>query len=140
MPLHTTPDRSADYHVEYARIQHAIESHLGVEGNLVFDFIAENGHIKLNLITINPRHNQSFLFHSVVGMDKIDALQKMLDYAKGYKEKDSSFTIQWAMREGKELHTSYFRAKDMYEALDKLYYDREANSITVFSIVLNPIS
>jgi hypothetical protein len=64
----------------------------------------------------------------------------MLDYVKSYREKENSYTIQWIAKQDKELHTSYFRAKNMYDALDKLYYGREINAITVFSVVLNPVS
>ena len=50
------------------------------------------------------------------------------------------FTIQWIARGEKELNTSYFRAANVYSALDKLYYGRDINTITVFSVVLNPAS
>ncbi len=129
-----------DQYIETARLQAAIESYLGIEGNLIFDFLQENNQTKLNLITVNRRHNQSFLFHSLIGIDKLDALQKMLDYVRTYREQESSYTIQWAEPNKKELQTSYFRAKNMYEALDKFYYGRDVNSITVFSIVLNPVA
>ena len=59
---------------------------------------------------------------------------------KTYKERESSFTIQWAVRGENHTHTSYFRAKNVMEALDKLFFDRDPNSITVFSVLLNPIS
>ncbi|UZR93218.1 hypothetical protein [Chondrinema litorale] len=131
---------STDFHVEIARIQTAIEKHLGMEGNLIFDFTNTENNIKLNLITVNPRHNQSFLFHSVIGLDKIEALNKMLEYVKKYKEEESSYTIQWRIIGDKDLHTSYFRAKNMYDALDKLYYNRDINSISVYSIVMNPVT
>jgi hypothetical protein len=39
-----------------------------------------------------------------------------------------------------ELQTSYFRAKNMYDAMDKLYNGRDINNLTVFSIVLNPVA
>ncbi|MEX2335969.1 MAG: hypothetical protein WD555_01705 [Fulvivirga sp.] len=134
-------DTSDDIHVEAARIQEEIESHLGLRGNgLMFEYSNIKGKVKLDLITINPRHNQSFLFHSELGFDKVDALNKMLNYVKHYKEKESSYTIQWIARGNKELHTSYFRASSIYDALDKLYYGRDANTITVFSVVLNPVS
>lgn len=108
---------------------------------VVFEFQqADGGRIKLDMITINPRHNQSFLFHSTTGYDKIDSLNRMLEYVKDYKEKESSYTIQWAVRGERELHTSYFSAGNVYEALEKLYYSRDMNQITVFSVVLNPIS
>jgi carbamoylphosphate synthase large subunit len=133
-------DKITDIHVESARIQHEIEKHLGIEGNLVFDFMVQEGKTKLNLITINRRHNQSFLFHSELGVDRVDALGKMLDYARNYMDRESSYTIQWVPTGSRELQTSYFRARNVYEALDKLYYGREINSITVFSVVLNPVA
>lgn len=129
-----------DIHVEAVRIQQAIEEYLGVEGNLIFDYMSEAGKIRLNLITVNKRHNQSFLFHSEIGIDKIDVLQRMLDYVKIDKDKDNSYTIQWTAKDANGLQTSYFRARNVYEALDKLYYGRDMNAITVFSVVLNPVA
>jgi hypothetical protein len=130
-----------DIHVECARIQSEIENHLGLTGGqLIFEFRSIDGKMQLDLITINPRHNQSFLFQSVKGYDKVDVLQRMLDYVKKYKEKEGSYTIQWLAKGDPELHTSYFRAKNMYDALDKLYYGRDMNTITVFSLVLNPVA
>lgn len=134
-------EQSADIHVELAKIQKDIQSHLGLDSNsMVFTYSQIEGKIKLDLITINPRHNQSFLFHSVIAYEKIDALKEMLEYVKNYREKESPYTIQWATKNEKELHTSYFRAKDVYEALDKLYYGRNMQTITVFSVVLNPLT
>lgn len=130
-----------DINVESARIQKEIESYLGLKGNdLVFEISQLGQKTKLDLITVNPRHNQSFLFHSTQGIDKVDAYHKMLDYVRSYKEKEGSYTIQWAIRGSRELNTSYFRASNIYEALDKLYYGRDMNTISVFSVVLNPIS
>lgn len=130
-----------DVHVEAARIQNEIKDFLGLRSaDLVFDFAGNDGKVKLDLITINPRHNQSFLFKSTIGFDKTDALYKMLDYVKTHKEKESSYTIQWATKGMNELQTSYFRAKNMYDAMDKLYYGRDMNNLTVFSVVLNPIA
>ena len=131
---------SADFHVACAQAQQQIEEHLGMRGSLVFDFASEGSNTKLNLITVNPRHNQSFLFHSVVGVDKLDALQKMLVYVRESYLVDGSYTIQWRAKGDQELHTSYFRAKNMYDALDKLYYNRDINTITVYSLVLNPVT
>jgi hypothetical protein len=130
-----------DIHVEAAKIQNEITSFLGLKADeLVFEYATENGKVKLDLITINPRHNQSFLFKSVVGFDKTDALHKLLDYVRTHKEKEGSFTIQWTTKGGSELQTSYFRARNMYDALDKLYYGRDMNQLTVFSVVLNPVA
>ncbi|MCS6832689.1 MAG: hypothetical protein NZ521_03865 [Flammeovirgaceae bacterium] len=129
-----------DIHVEVARLQKQIETHLSVQGSLIFDFQQEDKRVKLNLITVNTRHNQSFLFHSVYGIDRLDALNKMLDYVKNYQDSENSYTIQWRIKGDKELQTSYFRAKNIYEALDKLYYNRDLNAIIVYSVVLNPMA
>jgi carbamoylphosphate synthase large subunit len=129
-----------DYHVETNRIQEAIENHLSVEGKVMFDFVVSDGKTKLNLITINRRHNQSFLFHSELGVDKLDALQKMLDYVRNYREVENSFTIQWRAEQDKELHTSYFRARNMYEALDKFYFGRDQANVIVYTVSLNPLT
>ncbi|CAN5915999.1 hypothetical protein BH24BAC1_BH24BAC1_18750 [soil metagenome] len=132
---------SSDVHVESSRIQKQIESHLELSGsNLLFEFRNIDNLIRLDLITINPRHHQSFLFHSTTGYDRLEALRKMLVYVKGYRDYENTFTIQWIARGEKELNTSYFRAKNMYEVLDKLYYGRDMNTITVFSLVMNPTS
>ena len=134
-------ETSADIHIESARMQKEITSYLGLNSNeLVFEFGSQDGKVKLDLITINPRHNQSFLFHSESGYDKLEALKKMMDYVKNYRDRESSYTIQWMTKDDKQLHTSYFRASNILDSLDKLYYGRDRNTITVFSVVLNPVS
>jgi hypothetical protein len=131
-----------DQHVEIARLQKEITKYIGglSPESLIFDYHQLDGKLKLDIITVNPIHRQSFLFHSVEGFDKIDALFKMLKYVQTYKEKDSSYTIQWSLSGDPELHTSYFRAKNVWEALDKLTHSRDMNAIIVYSVVLNPIS
>ena len=130
-----------DQHVETARLQREIEQHLGLDpAQLLFEFRELNGQMRLDLITVNPRHQQSFLFRYETGYDRVDCLGKMLAYVRSFRDNESSFTVQWRMRGDKELQTSYFRAHNVYEALDKLYFGRDVNTITVFSVVLNPSS
>lgn len=130
-----------DRNLEIARLQKEIGGYIGMgQDSLVFNFEEDGKRTKLFVITLNPRHNQSFLFHATEGVDKVDALGNMLDYVKTYKERTSSYTIQWSARGDNNLQTSYFRAKNVLEALDKLFYDRDPNSITVFSVMLNPIT
>ena len=134
-------EQTADLHVELAKIQKEIQSYLGLDSNaLVFNYSNLDEKVKLDLVTINPRHNQSFLFHTESSYEKLDALKKMLSYVRNYREKESPYTIQWAIKGEKELHTSYFRARNILEAIDKLYYGRDMNTITVFSVVLNPMT
>ena len=130
-----------DQHVETARLQREVERHLGLDpAQLLFEFRELDGQTRLDLITVNSRHQQSFLFRYETGHDRVDCLRKMLDYVRRFRDTESSFTVQWRMRGEKELQTSYFRAHNVYEALDKLYFGRDVNTITVFSVVLNPSS
>ncbi len=131
-----------DKNLETARLQKEIGDYIGLgPDSLVFNYeeTPDKG-TKLFVITLNPRHNQSFLFHQTTGSDKQDALRSMLEYVRTHKERTSSWTIQWSDRGDGGLQTSYFRAKNILEALDKLFYDRDPNSITVFSVMLNPMS
>ncbi len=131
----------SEMHVEAARIQQEIKDYLALRtADIVFEYSIVDGRTRLDLITVNPRHNQAFLFHSETGFDKVDVLKKMYAYVQNYKEKENSYTIQWVVKGGTELHTSYFRAGNVMDALQKLYYGRDMNTITVFSVVMNPIS
>lgn len=118
-----------------------IESYIGIgRNNLIFRFTDLDRKVKLDVITLNDRHEQSFLFETCQGHDKTDALNQMLEYVKNFKQKESSYTIQWSLKGESELNTSYFRAKNVMEALDKLFYGRDANAVTVFNVTLNPIA
>ena len=124
-----------------ARLQREIQQHLGLTAEqLRFEFRELEGQTRLDLITVNPRHQQSFLFRYESGRDEVECLEKMLAYVRSYRDTESSYTLQWRSRSEKELQTSYFRAHNVYEALDKLYFGRDLNTITVFSVVLNPSS
>lgn len=129
-------------HLNIHALQKKIEQYLQLGNtNIMFHFLASSdAKTRLDVVTVNPRHEQSFLFHTTIGFDKQDALNKMLNYVKAYKSENNSYTIQWSLKDNKELHTSYFRAKDIPEAIDKLHYGRDPNTITIFSVVLNPIS
>ena len=130
-----------DKNIEIANLQSEIGKYIGLgQNSLIFNFEEHARHVALRLITVNSTHNQSFLFHSCEGVTQVDALKNKLEYVKGYKEEESSFTIQWTLKGENTLHTSYFRAKNIMGALDKLYYDRDPNGITVFSVMMNPIS
>ncbi|HEY5916784.1 MAG TPA: hypothetical protein VIU13_05260, partial [Chryseolinea sp.] len=60
----------SEMHVEAARIQQEIKDYLGLRtSDLVFEYSTVDGKVRLDLITINPRHNQAFLFHSESGAD-----------------------------------------------------------------------
>jgi hypothetical protein len=132
---------NVDEHIEVARLQKEIVGKLGIrQENAIYNFKQKNETVKLDLVTINPAHEQSFLFHSVTGTDKVDALRKMIVYIDEHYHHESSMTIQWMKVGESKLYTSYFRALNMYEALDKFYYERDLSQYKIFSISLNPVS
>jgi len=131
---------STDPNIEMARLQREISRKLELPlDNLVFNYTPEGDQVKLELITINPKHDQSFLFHALQAEDKITALRNLLDYVVQTFRKEQSYTVQWAAKGG-ELHTSYFRARDMFEVLEKFYHGRVKEDYLVFNITLNPIA
>ncbi len=130
-----------DQNVETAKYQKDIAVRLGLDPqNLIFNYKQKNETVRLDLVTVNPKHEQSFLFHTITGTDKIDALKKMLDYIEQHYPNEGSLTVQWIKIGENTLHTSYFRAQNMYEALDKFYYGRDIGQYKIFSIALNPVS
>jgi hypothetical protein len=108
--------------------------------HLVFSYKPVNDVTQLDIITLNPRHDQSFLFHSVKGLDKLEAASKLLEYVQLHYQKEDSYTLQWIKIGEQNLHTSYFRAKNIYQVLDKFYFERDVNSYRIYSISLNPMS
>lgn len=130
-----------DINVNIAKLQKDIAQKLGLSTeNVIFDFSSIDGVTKLDLITINPRHEQSFLYHTEKGIDKVETLEKMLKYVLINNKEKNHYTVQWTKNGESELHTSYFRAKNIYEALDKFYYNRELNTYVIFNITLNPVA
>lgn len=131
-----------DPNIEIARIQKSISKLLELPlDKLVFDYQQNGGdEVTLNLITINPRHDETFLFHTTAGPDKLSALQAMQEYAEKKHGKKQSYTVQWAQKGKSELQVSYFRARSMYEVLDKFFHGRNADEYTIFSIQLNPVA
>jgi hypothetical protein len=128
-----------DLHVEISKYQNKVSSYLGLNPDqLLFEFSSYEGKVRLDLITVNQRHNQSFLFRYEVGFDKIDVLSKILNYVEHIKDEEDSFTIQWMKKGAKEIETSYFRGRNILDSLDKFHYGRDLNTITIFSIILNP--
>lgn len=131
----------ADSHITVARLQAEIAQQLSVSAEqLLFDFHPGMDGVRLDLITINPRHDQSFLYHSVQAADKAAALQMMDDYISRNHRHKRSFTVQWSKSGEEMLQTSYFRARDMHEVLDKFSHNKDLSDYTIFSITMNPIA
>lgn len=127
--------------IEVARLQGEITQFLGLpQENLLFNYKDGTETVTLELVTINPIHEQSFLLHKIKAITKTEALSKMKEYLFEHYKNENSYTLQWIELGENELHTSYFRGKNIYDILDKFYYGREINSYKIFSITLNPVA
>ncbi|MEO1449976.1 MAG: hypothetical protein AAFV07_10645 [Bacteroidota bacterium] len=133
---------SADPHIASARLQKDISLRLDLPlDNLIFNYETVTEGIKLELITINPKHAESFLYHTEIAPGKLEALEKMLEYVNKTSQVKQSYTVQWTQRGKGGLHTSYFRARDAYEVLDKFYHGRSnKEDYVIFSLTLNPVA
>ncbi|WNJ19405.1 hypothetical protein [Pontibacter sp. G13] len=137
----TIPMSSSDVHIEVARLQNEISRKLNLSlDQLIFNHQEIDGQHSLELITINPKHNQSFLFHTITADSKVNALSLMADYVTKKSQVKQSYTVQWSQKGEGDLHTSYFRAMDMHEVLEKFYHGRTKDDYTIFSVTLNPIA
>lgn len=121
-------------------LEQQIKDILGQDTNhqVNFNYQESDGHVQLNLETINPKYNQMFLYHSETGIDKLDVLRKTLNYTKNFDKVGESYTIQWSDHDQQGVRTSYFHARSVEEALEKFRYGRDRNRTTIFLISLNP--
>jgi hypothetical protein len=127
--------------LEVARLQQEIAHQLGLSmDKLVFDYERDGDKVRLDLFTINPRHDQSFLYHSVEGASKTDVLDAMVEYiSKNYRQ-ERSYTVQWSKVGENDLYTSYFRATNIYEVLEKFGHGRDISEYSIYSISMNPVA
>ena len=126
---------------ELEKIYIQIAGMLGLSRELLtFHYTTENGKTTLQLATMNPRHQQIFLFHTSTGFGEMDALNKMQEFVQENKSTKSTYTIQWSMENNNELYTSYFTGKNIYEVLDKFYFGKAITGTIIFNISLNPLS
>jgi|SRR5690606_10203984 len=130
-----------DWAKDAEKLRKEIEGYFNIDpSNLEFVFNKDKNGVVLNLFTISSKHHQKFLFHSTNGGTHIEALVNMLEYVRDARNFENSYTIQWSVKGDNALHTSYFRAKDIFQALEKFSFGRDKDSMLVFSVTLNPIS
>lgn len=99
----------------------------------------KNPLIKLDLITINREHNQKFLFHSTKGNNKIAILEDMIAYIKEFKKNQESYQIEWLdAKNNEKVQISWFRGNDIFDVLQKFYYDKKQSRFKILKINLMP--
>jgi len=95
----------------------------------------------ITAMTYNPKTKETFLLKEVKNVTKQEVgLEEILKYVNRHKEEYNSFTVIWRKKgEGKE-EKSYFYCKDLFEALEKFYYNKNREDYIVFNTQMNPIA
>ena len=107
--------------------------------------LVEPPYVKLDLITYNPRHKTNFLLHSIQENCQphikvfIIILEKMLTYIQKRTTSIINYSVEWNYRfADKEKHQpikrSYFQGKNIEEILEKLYYNKERDTIIIYKV------
>lgn len=95
---------------------------------------------EVRAMTLNPKTNESFLMFKATGITQEKALENILDYVKNHRVTYYSHTILWSNKRDNKMNTSYFYAKDAFEALTKFYHGKNREDYNVFEVKMNPIS
>lgn len=95
---------------------------------------------EVRAMTFNPKTNESFLMFKATGVSEIKALENILDYVKNHRVTYYSHTILWSNKRDNMMNTSYFYAKDAFEALSKFYHGKNREDYNVFEVKMNPLS
>ena len=109
-----------------------------------FDYKLANG-VQLELVTYNPEHSTFFLFHTITGLSKVNAITKMYKYVyelkntiKTKKTSLQNYTIDWYNKNTEKQIKSYFYGQNVSEVLKKFFYGKTEDSLIIYNIKLNP--
>ena len=128
-------------HPNEERLLQDLRSYFGyADDQIEFIWTEQDGVKEVALFTYNPRHTHRFLFHKSSGSSRIQALQSLLDYTQTHRDRELSYTLQWRVAGESELHTSYFSAVNILQALDKFFEGRDPHTVQVYKVALNPVS
>merc|ERR1719229_62419 len=97
--------------------------------------------IRAKLVTWNPRHKSTFLVREVEARSRIEALKELLAYVKDkIRDQEKPYTVKWHIKNTNDMKfvTSHFYAMDIYNLLDKFYYDKNRGDYEIVEIKKNP--
>lgn len=106
-----------------------------------FRYSHQGPKVRTKLVTWNPKHRSTFLVHETEARSRIDALRELLMYVKDkIRDQEKPFTVKWYLKNTSDckLVTSHFYAQDIYNLLDKFYYDKNRDDYEIVEIKLNP--
>lgn len=94
----------------------------------------------VTVLTYNPKTKETFLLKTVTAKTDEEGLQLILAYAKNHKTDYDSFTVVWAKKSETKQEKSYFYCKDLLEALEKFYHNKNREDYVVYETKMNPKS
>ena len=107
---------------------------------LYFDYEDGEEDCTLSLVTISKVHGQRFLFHRIKSHSRNNCLYEMRRYIQSnYKKNMEHYEINWRMRGG-ESQKSWFYGRSFLDVIDKFFYMKDPDEISVYEIKMMPIS
>lgn len=106
-----------------------------------FRYSHQGPKVRTKLVTWNPKHRSTFLVHETEARSRIDALNELLLYVKDkIRDQEKPYTVKWHLKNTMDMKlvTSHFYAQDIYNLLDKFYYDKNREDYEIIEIKLNP--
>lgn len=101
------------------------------------------GYFEVIVYSFNSKFGETFLLKRVVGVTYELALAEILNYVEHSKKTMGSYTVTWSKKVNgnlTETNISYFYCQNLYEVLDKFYFNKDIFDYVIFNIKLNPIS
>lgn len=93
---------------------------------------------QVTVMTYNIHSKATFLLKEVIAPTIEDGLKEILKYVKSHKEDYDSFTIVWAKKGTvKSTEKSYFYCKDLFEALEKFYFNKNREEYVIYEAKMN---
>ena len=107
--------------------------------NFKLKSLSEPAKRKVIVLTYNSIKKETFLFKEVEATTDEEGLKEILKYAKSHKEDYDSFTILWAKRGvANSSEKSYFYCKDLLEAMEKFYFNKNREEYVIYEVKMNP--
>eukprot|EP01084_Bolivina_argentea_P243973 408838_1 len=106
-----------------------------------FRYSQQASKVRTKLVTWNPRHKSTFLVREVEARSRIEALNELLIYVKDkIRDEEKPYTVKWHIKNTDDMKmvTSHFYAMDIYNLLDKFYYDKNRDDYEIIEIKKNP--
>lgn len=91
----------------------------------------------VTVMTYNPKTRETFLLKEVCSKTDVEGLEEILKYTKSHKEDYNSFTVLWAKKDDGKQSASYFYCKDVLEAMEKFYFNKQREDYIIYEVKMS---